>query len=109
MAYSGSNPARRLLSMGFAGAALGGDNWYIYMSSHASTDITAANFFTGCAFGSVSSNCIGMSTGDILINVNTQTNAVTLHLVSSVSTSTGAANTSQQCSALSATVSAGSS
>lgn len=86
MAYSSTNPAKKILDLGFASTS--GASLYVYESSHASTDITASNFFNGCAAGSASTAAIGMQVRDLLFNVNTQTNAVTLHRITSISTST---------------------
>lgn len=109
MAYSGSNPATLLLQIGIPTAQNNGkaSNLYLYQSSHFSSDITAANFFTGCAFGSASTNAIGMNVGDIVINCTTA-GFVSMHAVTSISTSTSASNTGMGCnlSPLHATVSA---
>lgn len=101
MAYSSTNPARKILDAGFASTS--GGNMFLYESSHASTDITAANFFAGCGVGSPTTACIGMSPKDILMNVNTVSNAVTWHRCTSITTSTG------WHSAIHATVAAGTS
>ncbi|WP_083844248.1 hypothetical protein [Pseudogulbenkiania sp. NH8B] len=101
MSYSTTNPARKILDVGFCSTS--GGSVYLYESSHASTDITSASFFQGCAFGSPTTAAIGMQVRDLLCNVNTQTNAVTWHRVTSITTSTG------WHSAIHATVGAGSS
>lgn len=108
MSYSTTNPARAILTANMP-SSYGGNSIYIYRSTHDSTQIAAANFFTGTGYGSVSSGALGMNVGDLLCNINTNTNAVTWHEVTSLSTSTAAANTNQQVSAIHATVSAGSS
>lgn len=98
MAYSSSNPARNAALFGLGtGQAL-----HLYESTHDSTQIAAASFFAGCGFGSPSSASVGMQVGDIVMNVNTATNGISLHRVTSLTTSTG------WHSAIHATVSAGS-
>lgn len=86
MAYSSTNPARKILDAGFSSTS--GGSVFMYESSHASTDITVASFFQGCALGSASSAAIGMQVRDLLCNVNTVSNAITWHRVTSISTST---------------------
>lgn len=87
MAYSSTNPAAQIVSR-FTGTG----SVYIYSSTHAHADIEAANFFTGCGFGSPHANAIGLQIGDLVCNVNVSTagsSAITWHRVSSLSTSTG--------------------
>lgn len=88
MAYSSTNPAKKILSLGFAS----GGSIYSYESTHAHAAVEAANFFTGCGFGSPGNNAVGMAVGDLLVAVNQSvsgTSAVTWHRVTSISTSTG--------------------
>lgn len=85
MAYSSTNPVRRILDAGITS----GQAMLVYESSHASSDIVAANFFAGAGFGSPTDDCVGLKIGDLLCNVNTVTNAVTWHRVTSLTTSTG--------------------
>ena len=84
MAYDkSSNPARRIMEVGFTS----GQGMYIYSSTHNSTQIAAASFFTDAGFGGPDS--IGMKVNDILLNLNTATNGVSWHVITSLSTSTG--------------------
>lgn len=84
MAYDkDTNPARRVADFGLTN----GKGLYFYGSSHDSTEIAAASFFTDAGRGGPDS--IGMSTGDILLNHNTQTNGISWHVITSLSTSTG--------------------
>lgn len=90
MAYSSTNPARKILDLGFA-STLGG-SIYSYESTHAHAAVEAANFFAGCGAGSPTSACVGMRVGDLVVNIAQSTagsSAVTWHRVSSLSTSTG--------------------
>lgn len=96
MAYDTSNPPRKVLDLGFAS---GGSMW-LYESTHGSTEIVAAGFFEGAGVGGPGG--VGMAVNDLLINVNTGTDGVSWHRVSSLSTSTG------WQSRIDATVSAGS-
>lgn len=84
MAYSSTNPVRTMVDFGFGSS--GGQQFLIYESSHGSTEIEAADFFTGCGFGSPNTNGAGMRVGDILMHVNTQTNGVSFHRVTAVTT-----------------------
>ena len=101
MAYSSTNPVKTILPIAFSSTA--GGSLHMYESSHASTDITATSFFAGCGFASPTTAAVGMRVGDILLNVNNQTNALTWHRVTSITTSTG------WHSAIHATVAGGSS
>lgn len=88
MAYSSTNPAKKIAGTGFDG---GGSLW-AYESTHVHGVVEGANFFTGCGFGSPGSNAIGMRVGDLLIAVcqaTSGTSALTMHRVTSISTSTG--------------------
>lgn len=85
MAYSSTNPARNAVELGF----VSGQALHIYESTHDSTQIAAANFFTDCGAGSPSSAAVGMKVGDVLMNVNTATNGISLHRITSLTTSTG--------------------
>lgn len=90
MAYSSTNPVRKILDYGFAGP--GAASVYTYESTHAHAAVEAANFFTGCGAGSPSSAAVGMRVGDLLVNVNQSTagtSAITWHRITSLSTSTG--------------------
>jgi hypothetical protein len=88
MAYSSSNPAKKIAGTGMDGA---GSLW-AYESTHTHAAVEAANFFAGCGFGSPGNNAIGMRVGDLLIAIcqaTSGTSALTLHRVTSISTSTG--------------------
>jgi len=88
MAYSSTNPARSILELAF----VSGQAMHIYESTHAHAAIEAAGFFAGCRRGSPSSASIGMAVGDLVIAINQSTagtSAITMHRVSSLSTSTG--------------------
>jgi len=99
MAYSSTNPARNAVLLGFTdGQAL-----HVYTSTHDSTQIAAASFFAGCGAGSPTTAAIGLKVGDVLMNINTATNGISLHRVTSLTSSTG------WHSAIHATVAAGSS
>lgn len=90
MAYSTTNPAKKILDLGFA-STLGGAV-YVYESTHAHGAVEAANFFIGCGFASPTAAAIGMRVGDLVavLAVSTAgTSAFTWHRVSSLSTSTG--------------------
>lgn len=83
-----SSGLKKVLDIGFASA---GSLW-VYSSSDAHATVEGANYFSGCAFGSYSTNTVGMVVGDIVIVRNTSTagtSAVTVHAVSSLSSSTG--------------------
>lgn len=87
MAYSSTAPAVKVVNL-FSG----GGNIFTYESTHAHAAVEAANFFTGCGFGSHSKNALGMQVGDLVCAVNQSTagtSAITWHRVSSLSTSTG--------------------
>ena len=109
MAYDPTTaPVRLLIDIGLGSGPQPSRLW-LYTSTHNSTQIVAAGFFTGAGFGSgvpsaagTVSGGVGMSTGDILINQNTATNGISFHTVSSLSTSTG------WNSSINATVGAGS-
>ena len=83
MAYSSTNPARNIMQIGFTTAQC----LHLYESSHDSTEIAAASFFTGVGVGGPGN--IGFNVGDLLMNVNTQTNGISFHRVTSLTTSTG--------------------
>lgn len=88
MAYSSTNPVKKIVSLGFDS---GGSLW-TYESTHAHAAVEAANFFAGCGFGSPGNNAVGMKVGDLVVAVNQSvsgTSAITLHRVTSISTSTG--------------------
>lgn len=85
MAYSSTNPVRVAAAFGLTDAR----QLLLYESTHSSTQITAASFFTGCGAGSPSSAAVGMRLNDLLINVNTGTDGVSFHRITSLSTSTG--------------------
>lgn len=91
MAYSSTNPARQITDLGLP--STGGGSIFAYESTHAHAAVEAANFFSGCGFGSPSSDkAIGMRVGDLLVNINQSTagtSAITWHRVTSLSTSTG--------------------
>lgn len=102
MAYSSTNPVRKLIDFGITSA---GSLW-AYESTHPHATVEGAGFFSGCGFGSPGNNAVGMRIGDLLVNINQSTagtSAVTWHRVSTISTSTGFG------SALNVTVSAASS
>lgn len=79
MAYSSTNPPIRAIDSGIVG------NIYRYRSTHTSTEILATGFFTGCGAGSRNSYGIGMTPGDVLINIASTDAAipgrVTMHSV----------------------------
>ena len=83
MSYSSTNPARKILDTGI----VSGSGMYIYESTHNSTQIVATGFFTDAGVGGPGS--IGMKVGDLLANVNTSSNGISWHRVTSLSTSTG--------------------
>lgn len=88
MAYSSTNPLRKVLDLGITSA---GSLW-AYESTHAHAAVEAASFFAGCGAGSPTSAAVGMRVGDLLVNINQSTagtSAITWHRVSSLSTSTG--------------------
>jgi len=85
MTYSSTNPVRITATLGLNSAQA----MFIYESSHDSTQVTTASFFAGCAAGSAGNAAVGMKVGDVLMNVNTNTNGISLHRVTSISTSTG--------------------
>lgn len=88
MAYSSTNPARKILDFGFAS----GGSIFTYESTHAHATVEGANFFTGCGLGSPGNAAIGMRVGDLVVAVNQSvsgTSAITWHRVTSISTSTG--------------------
>ncbi len=85
MTYSSTNPVRNIVDIGISG----GQALHIYESSHDSTQITTANFFAGCGAGSPTSAAVGLKVSDIVINVNTVTNGISLHRITSLTTSTG--------------------
>lgn len=88
MAYSSTNPARKILDFGFAS----GGSIFTYQSTHIHSDIEAASFFTGCGVGSPGNASVGMRVGDLLAAccvATSGTSAVTWHRVTSISTSTG--------------------
>ncbi|MCC6208558.1 MAG: hypothetical protein IT488_10465 [Gammaproteobacteria bacterium] len=101
MAYSSTNPARKILDSGIAS----GGSVFIYESTHPHATIEGASFFAGCGKGSHSDSAVGMQVADLVIAVNQSTagtSAITMHRVSSLTTSTGWA------SSIHATVSAAS-
>ncbi|VVO87977.1 hypothetical protein PS903_02129 [Pseudomonas fluorescens] len=88
MAYSSTNPVKKMLDIGFAS----GGSIYTYESTHTHSAVEAANFFAGCGFGSPGNNSVGMRVGDLVAAVcvaTSGTSAVTWHRVTSISTSTG--------------------
>jgi hypothetical protein len=88
MAYSSTNPARKLLDSGISA----GGSVFIYESTHPHATVEGANFFAGCGKGSGSSAAIGMQVADLVIAVNQSTagtSGITMHRVTSLSTSTG--------------------
>ncbi|MCY1449220.1 hypothetical protein D9M71_659460 [compost metagenome] len=88
MAYSSSNPVKKILNLGFTS---GGSLW-AYESTHVHGVVEGANFFTGCGFGSPGNAAVGMAVGDLVAAVcvaTSGTSAVTWHRVTSISTSTG--------------------
>ena len=88
MAYSSSAPVRKILDFGFAS---GGSLW-TYESTNVHAAIEVANFFTGCGVGSPGNASVGMRIGDLLVAccvATSGTSAVTMHRVTSISTSTG--------------------
>ncbi len=88
MAYSSTNPVKKIAGTGFdAGGSI-----YTYESTHPHASVEAANFFTGCGYGSPGNNAVGMKVGDLVIAINQSvsgTSAITMHRVTSISTSTG--------------------
>lgn len=88
MAYSSTNPVNKILNTGIAS----GGSLYTYASTHVHSVIEGANFFAGCGYGSPGNSAVGMQVGDLLMAVcvaTSGTSAVTLHRVTSISTSTG--------------------
>jgi len=88
MAYSSTNPVKKILSLGFTS---GGSLWS-YESTHAHAAVEAANFFTGCGIGSPGNSAVGMAVGDLVVAINQSvsgTSAITWHRVTSISASTG--------------------
>lgn len=88
MAYSTTNPVRKVLDFGITGAG----SFWAYESTNAHGAIEAANFFAGCGFGSPSSGAVGMRVADLVLAINRSTagtSAITFHRVDSLSTSTG--------------------
>jgi len=88
MAYSSTNPVKKILDIGIAS----GGSFWLYESTHAHAAVEAANFFTGAGFGSPSSGTAGMRIGDLLVNINQSTagtSAITIHRITTISTSTG--------------------
>lgn len=55
-------------AFGQPSAAGGAPRIFAYSSTHASTDVTATGFFTGCGAGGRSANNIGLRLGDIIIS-----------------------------------------
>lgn len=81
----------------------GGSVW-AYVSSDAHGTVEGANYFSGCGFGSPTTNGVGMRQGDLVAVLNVSTagsSGFTWSRVSSLSTSTGFH------SAIHATISAG--
>ncbi|WP_454842633.1 hypothetical protein [Pseudomonas hormoni] len=102
MAYSSSNPARKILDIGIDSAG----SIYTYSSTDTHGVVEGAGYFAGCGVGSPGNNCIGMRVGDLVAVVcvaTSGTSAVTWSRVTSISTSTGWGG------ALNATISAASS
>ena len=88
MAYSSTNPAKKILNLGFTS----GGSIYTYESTHIHSAVEAANFFTGCGLGSPGNSAVGMAVGDLVAAIcvaTSGTSAVTWHRVTSISTSTG--------------------
>ena len=88
MAYSSTNPVKKMLDIGFAS----GGSIYTYESTHIHSVVEGANFFAGCGFGSPGNSAVGMRVGDLVAAVcvaTSGTSAITWHRVTSVSTSTG--------------------
>lgn len=101
MAYSSTNPARKILDIGIDSAG----SIYIYSSTDTHSTCESAGYFAGCGVGP-GNNCIGMRVGDLVAVAcvaTSGTSAVTWHRVTSISTSTGWGG------ALNATISAASS
>lgn len=86
MAYSSTNPVRKILDFGITG----GGGIYVYESTHNSTDIAVTGFFAGCGFGSPTEGAAGMRVGDLLVNVNLGNGGISWHRVSEVSASSTA-------------------
>jgi hypothetical protein len=102
MAYSSTNPVRKILDFGFAS----GGSIFTYESTHIHSAVEAGGFFIGCGLGSPGNSAVGMRIGDLVAAVcvaTSGTSAITWHRVTSISTSTGWGGP------LNATVSAGSS
>lgn len=88
MAYSSTNAVKKILNLGFTS---GGSLW-AYESTHSHAAVEAANFFTGCGYGSPGNASVGMLVGDlvaVICQATSGTSAVTWHRVTSISTSTG--------------------
>lgn len=84
---SSTNPPRKILDIGITSA---GSLW-CYSSSDSHAAVEAANYFTGCGYGSPG-NTVGMRVGDLVVAVcvaTSGTSAITWHRVTSISTSTG--------------------
>jgi hypothetical protein len=88
MAYSSTNPVRKILNLGFTS----GNNLWAYESTHTHAAIEAGNFFNGCGYGSPTNNSVGMQVGDLVVAINQSisgTSAITWHRVTAISSSTG--------------------
>lgn len=88
MAYSSTNPVRKVLNFGFTS----GNNLWAYESTHAHSALESANFFNGCGYGSPTNNSVGMQVGDLVVAINQSTagtSAISLHRVTAISSSTG--------------------
>lgn len=97
MAYNASlNPVRAVVNFGIVVAQGSSqcDTLFIYQSSHYSSDITSTangGFFQGCGAYGAGSAAVGMSIGDLLLNI-APGGLCSWHTVTSISTSTAAAN-----------------
>jgi hypothetical protein len=88
MAYSSTNPARKVLDFGITN----GLSFWAYESTHPHATIEGTDFFAGSGKGSPGNAAIGMQVGDLLVAINQSTagtSAITWHRVTSVTTSTG--------------------
>ena len=77
MAYSATNPPRKIADVGF----LGGQCMWIYESTDVHGDVDASGYFAGV---NDLGNNIGMKVGDLVIVRTTSTGATSLHSVTDV-------------------------
>lgn len=89
MAYVSSG-LRKIADLGF-GSTQGASLW-VYSSSDPHGTVEGVSYFQNAGYGSASTGCVGMLPGDLVIcrNISSAgTSSVTVHAVSSLTTSTG--------------------